>query len=213
MTDKKNDPNKPEDGVVLLDHEYDGIQEYDQRLPNWWLFTLYGAIVFSVAYWFFHFQSNVAESDAEKLAGKLERIEEENLREALAMLDDEKLWQMSQDPAFVAGGEKTYQSNCYTCHGAELEGGIGFNLADNEWVHGSRPTDLYDVVMNGVQGTSMQAWGSHYGPKGVAEVVAYVLSFHEREDLTIQSDDDLSAEPGSPAAEEMKEGIGLGPDA
>lgn len=37
--------------VVLREHEFDGIQEYDQKLPNWWLFTFYIAIVWFLVHW------------------------------------------------------------------------------------------------------------------------------------------------------------------
>jgi cytochrome c oxidase cbb3-type subunit 3 len=99
------------------------------------------------------------------------------------MLDNENLWKMSRNDQFVAAGRETFQSICYTCHGTDLKGGIGFNLIDTEWVHGSQPVDIYLTVDAGVAGTGMQAWGATIGPKKVAEVVAYVLSHHSPETI------------------------------
>lgn len=172
-----------QEGVRLLDHEYDGIREYDQRLPNWWLVTLYGAIAFSVVYWFFYFQSNVGGSDIDRLEARMQVIEAKNLEETLAMLDNENLWKMSRNAQFVEAGRETYQTICATCHGPELEGGIGFNLADTEWVHGSDPVQVFQTVDGGVEGSGMQAWGPTLGPKKVAEVTAFVLSHHSPETI------------------------------
>lgn len=180
-----NDPKKetPPEGVRLMDHEYDGIQEYDQRLPNWWLFTLYGAIVFSLVFWFFYFQSNVGESDIERLDARMQQIDAKVLEETLAMLDNENLWKMSENAQFVEAGRETYDTFCVTCHGPNLEGGIGFNLIDTEWVHGSDPIDIYNTIDKGIAGKGMQAWGPSLGPKGVAETVAFVLSHHTPETI------------------------------
>jgi cytochrome c oxidase cbb3-type subunit 3 len=44
-------------------HVYDGIQEFDNKLPNWWLWTFYGAVIFTFLYWFLWYDSTVMESD------------------------------------------------------------------------------------------------------------------------------------------------------
>src|SRR5512146_2685246 len=39
----------------LMDHSYDGIQEYDNPLPGWWRAIFWGSIVFAAGYWvWFH---------------------------------------------------------------------------------------------------------------------------------------------------------------
>ena len=35
----------------LTDHEYDGIQEYDNKLPIWWLASFIGTVIFAFIYW------------------------------------------------------------------------------------------------------------------------------------------------------------------
>ena len=51
---KPSDSNKNE--IILKEHVYDGIQEYDQKLPNWWLFTLYITIVWFIFAWVAYYQ-------------------------------------------------------------------------------------------------------------------------------------------------------------
>ena len=36
--------------AILLDHNYDGIEELDNPLPKWWQIIFYGTIIFSVFY-------------------------------------------------------------------------------------------------------------------------------------------------------------------
>jgi cytochrome c oxidase cbb3-type subunit 3 len=175
-------PKSPPAEDAIREHSYDGIQEYDKRLPNWWLFTLYITIVFWVGYWFYFHQAKIGQSNVEILQHELARIEAANLAASADMLDDGNLWKMSRNAIFVDAGRGTFNTLCASCHKENLkgmdEGGIGPNLIDSIWVHGSKPTDLYTVVDKGVLAKGMPAWGPVIGAKKTAEVVAYVLSHH-----------------------------------
>ncbi|HLP10181.1 MAG TPA: cbb3-type cytochrome c oxidase N-terminal domain-containing protein [Opitutaceae bacterium] len=182
-----SDPAQPqplEDN--LRPHSHDGIQEFDKRLPNWWLLTLYGAIAFAVAYWFVHYESNLVLSDGERITREMQRIEAEKLTKLVAMLNDDNLWQMSQNPEFVSKGAETYKSTCASCHGNDLRGRdgdaklVGVNLADTGWIHGGNPTQVFATVKAGVSGPGMPAWGPVLGDTRIAQVVAYVMNQHKR---------------------------------
>jgi cytochrome c oxidase cbb3-type subunit 3 len=173
-------PNKPhqEPGEdPIRHHVFDGIAEYDRRLPNWWLVTLYAGIVFAIVYWMAteHFGRSTNES---RLNAEMQRIEAEKLASSASNLDDATLWKMSRNPVFVEAGRATFQSTCASCHNAALTGGIGPNLVDTTWIHGGNPVNLLKVVNDGVTAKGMPTWGPVLGGKKVSEVVAFVLSHH-----------------------------------
>lgn len=172
----------PHDEDAIREHSFDGIQEYDKRLPNWWLLTFYGAIAFWIGYWFYIEQSNMAPTPAQRVESELGRIEAAKLASSAANLDDGTLWQMSRNAVFVDAGRTTFNTTCASCHQVSMrgtdEGGIGPNLIDDTWIHGSKPTDILNVVNHGVLEKGMPSWGPVLGAKKVSEVVAYILSHH-----------------------------------
>lgn len=181
-SDEENDFHKEElpEGVILRDHVVDGIYEYDQRLPRWWLCILFSVIAFSAVYWLVLDDKTYEGKDKQSLDVRLAAIEAKRLAGSIDVTDNELFWKMSGNPDFIAAGKATYQANCVACHGAELQGGIGFNLVDAEWVHGAAPSSIYVTIDKGIDGKGMQAWGSQLGQKRITEVVAYILSNNDR---------------------------------
>lgn len=178
MSDPHSSDPAPDDAV--RHHVYDGIQEYNKRLPNWWLLTLYGTIAFSIGYWFYFAQSGVPVPDGVRVEQQIARIEAAKLA-ASSAVDDESLWQMSRNPVFASAGRETFATTCASCHGADLTGGIGPNLVDREWIHGSKPTEVYKTVSDGVLVKGMPAWGPVLGNRKITEVVAYIMSLQEQQ--------------------------------
>lgn len=170
------------EGVVLKEHTYDGIREYDQRLPRWWLMTLYGAMVFAAVYWLLSHPFSDKPEHAD-IDAKLAWVETLRLQNSIDVTNNAMFWTMSENETFVSAGREIYMANCLACHGADLKGGIGFNLVDEEWVHGASPASIYRTVQYGVPEKGMQAWESLLGQKRIAEVVAFILSQNDRATL------------------------------
>jgi cytochrome c oxidase cbb3-type subunit 3 len=178
-------PNPLPTDPSVRPHVYDGIREFNHRLPNWWLFTLYGAIVFWVGYWSYYEWFRSAPEGPQRLELAMTQIEAEKLAASAANhLDDPSLWAMSRNPVFIEAGRQVFTANCIPCHLQSLRGksenpaAIGPDLTDQIWIHGGHPTDLYRTVTEGVPAKGMPTWGPILGPKRITAAVAYVLSHH-----------------------------------
>ena len=184
-------PQDPED--KLRPHSYDGIQEYDKRLPNWWLNTLYATIAFSIVYWFVYQIARVVPSDGAQVEAEMAKIAAVKLASSIDVTNDELFWDMGANAVFVDSGKQTFNSLCVACHLPSLRGkgenpaAVGPDLTDLAWIHGGTPKEIFNTVNSGILPKGMPAWGPVLGQKKTAEVVAYILSRHKKgEPVTIE---------------------------
>jgi cytochrome c oxidase cbb3-type subunit III len=179
-------PPEPPDEDRIRPHVYDGIQEFDKRLPNWWLYTLYVTIVFWVGYWAYFEWFRAGPTGAQEVGAEIARIEVARL--STAQVDDPTLWQMSRNVAITTAGRAVYDANCSACHLASLRGkaespvAIGPDLTDNVWVYGGRPVEVHALITKGVLAKGMPTWGPVLGPRKISEVTAFLLSRHREGD-------------------------------
>ena len=161
----------------LRAHQFDGIQEFDKPMPNWWLFTLYATIVFAFGYWAVLHRYGKEVEPGLALTREMELSSQEAARKA-GVWSNEILWKMSRDQAVVSAGSAVYRDSCAACHLADLGGAIGPNLKDSIWIHGGEPMQILKIVTEGVGAKGMPTWGPVLGRQKIGEVVAFVLSHH-----------------------------------
>jgi len=183
----KNEPTPTDQEDPIREHTFDGIQEYDKRLPNWWLWTLYGAIIFAAAYWFYYHFPAEPETSFQRVDRTMNEIAVAAAKSSGSELTDDQLWTMSKDSTTVQAGALTFQTTCASCHMPDLSGKIGPNLKDNLWIHGGKPTEIIHTITTGVAAKGMPTWGPVLGPTKINEVAAFILSYHSPSDPVVSA--------------------------
>ena len=108
----------------------------------------------------------------------VEAMEEQDYRnwlaekkaEAAEIAEMNKL-QLSMEEMF-ARGEDVYNKQCAACHAVDGKGGIGPSMIGTVVTTGDMRTHM-DVIVNGVPGTAMQAFGNQLSELDLAAVVTY----------------------------------------
>jgi cytochrome c oxidase cbb3-type subunit 3 len=166
----------PGEDRPIMDHEYDGIQEYDNPMPRWWLLLFLVTIILVPVYYF-------APGDIGHGAKKAEMYEKEMAAFRAAHPDfgtttvtAEEMARIVADPAQVATGKALFAANCVACHLADGGGLIGPNLTDDSWIHGGTPLEVRATINDGVLAKGMPPWGKVLQPDQVSALAAFVRS-------------------------------------
>lgn len=178
---------------IVLDHEYDGIQEYDNPLPGWWKQIFWVSIYFAVFYALYHHfgmfggQTIHASYQAQYTDWAYKRYKIQKAFDALPL--EQQFKKAMKNEKNLAAGKKIFAGSkaaCYSCHGKEGQGTmLGPNLTDNYWVtmgavkrpEGPRLRDLFRVITKGGRPLkAMPAWEKKLSAMERVQVALFVAS-------------------------------------
>ncbi|WP_020409775.1 cytochrome-c oxidase, cbb3-type subunit III [Hahella ganghwensis] len=170
-----------------MGHTFDGIEEYDNPMPKWWLWLFLLTIVFGLVYlalypglgsykgYFGWTSTGQWEDEVAAAKAKYDPIYAE-----LAATPIEELVQ--NDDALIMG-KRLFLNNCAVCHGSAAHGAFGFpNLTDNDWLYGGSPDKIKETITNG-RNAAMPAWESIVGVEGVKDLAHYVRSLSGQQNI------------------------------
>jgi len=164
---------------LLMDHNYDGIEEFDYPLPSWWLWTFIGGGFFAVFY-IYYYNFAGAPSIREEYNKELARVElvREEQRKLTGYFDTEAFNTWSEKPESLQQAALVYEENCLSCHEEKGMGDIGPNLTDEYWLNlkSLSAGSIYGFILVGNEDNGMPAWADTLSKEELFAAVKYVLS-------------------------------------
>jgi cytochrome c oxidase cbb3-type subunit 3 len=198
-------PTKSKPGEVeTTGHSWDGIEEYNNPLPRWWLWIFYATIVWALIYSIMYpawpmltraTQGVLGYNQRAEVAAEINRFNEMNapMRERLVAAE---LNSVSDDPELLRfasnAGSAVFKTWCAQCHGAGAAGvqASGYpNLLDDDWIWGGTVEDIHYTIAHGIRSTAdddtrdsqMPAFGEMLEKDEIAQVVNFVRQISNQE--------------------------------
>ncbi|SER53950.1 cytochrome c oxidase cbb3-type subunit 3 [Tranquillimonas rosea] len=200
MSEKRIDPVT---GTETTGHSWDGIEELNNPLPRWWLWTFYGTIIWGVIYmilfpaWPLVNEATsglLGYSTRANVAAEIEAAEAANadLRQGLVNTEMAALPQNEELHRFaVSAGGAVFRTNCSQCHGSGAQGALGYpNLLDDAWLWGGSLDEIAYTVRHGIRNeddpdarwSEMPAFGDILEEQEIVTLAEHVASLPEGTD-------------------------------
>lgn len=203
MSDKTNPPSE-EAEVETTGHVWDGIQEYNNPLPRWWVWTFYATVAWGLIYTILWPAWPLVNQATPGLLGFSTRAEVQadidavNAANAVfnTQLEETELMALADDPELrgyaVNKGAAVFRAQCSQCHGSGAAGvqAAGYpNLLDDDWLWGGTLEEIAFTVRHGIRNeqdfdsrwSEMPAYGEILTEEEIDGVVNYVLQISGQE--------------------------------
>ncbi|MFY0596953.1 MAG: cytochrome-c oxidase, cbb3-type subunit III [Cognatishimia sp.] len=150
--------------IPTTGHEWDGIQEYDNPMPRWWLWCFYLCIIWGIGYSIAYpawpgikgaTEGLLGYSTRGEVAAEIDAVNTRN--EAInARLASAELTAIEDDAELngyaKSAGAAVFKTWCAQCHGSGAAGSKGYpNLLDNDWLWGGDIEAIHETVTAGIR--------------------------------------------------------------
>jgi cytochrome c oxidase cbb3-type subunit 3 len=188
--------------VQTTGHAWDGdLQEYNNPLPAWWVYTFYATVIFAIVYWVIYpswpvgkdwvggvskitYVNSDGETKTHDWNTRALLLEDLNKATAAQKPYFDKVSSMSyeqvaNDPEMngfiLSSGKALFADNCAPCHQAGGQGVVGFfpNLTDDDWLYGGAYEKIHETLMGGRRGY-MPAFGEVLAGEQIDQLANYV---------------------------------------
>lgn len=167
-----------EEASILLDHNYDGIQELDNNLPPWWKYGFYLTIVVAFVYMINYHVIGTGDLQGKEYENEMAKAKAEidSFMKTSASNVDESTVKLLTEASDIATGKEVFKASCAACHGQAGEGTVGPNFTDDYWMHGGSVQDIFKSIKYGWVEKGMKSWKEDLSPMQIAQVTSYIKS-------------------------------------
>lgn len=202
--------NHPEEQILqdgdpdTTGHSWDGIKEFNNPLPRWWLWTFYACIVWAVIYTVLYPAWPLVSSATSGVLGYSTRGEvaadiasfEEMNAPIRAQIEEVELATINADENpdlynyAIQGGGAIFRTWCAQCHGSGAAGAVGYpNLLDDDWLWGGSIDEIHYTISHGIRNeddfdarySEMTAFDEILTDDEISSVVQYVRNLSNQD--------------------------------
>jgi cytochrome c oxidase cbb3-type subunit 3 len=168
--------NPPDRDPLLLDHDYDGIQELDNKLPRWWVLMFYITIFFGLGYFVYYHVIDVGRLMETEYQAEMKRADAVKGAAVAAFEATVDTLKPATDTMTLEKGKAVFTQMCAPCHRQDGGGLVGPNLCDDYWIHGSEFKDNLRTILDGVPSKGMVTWKGVLKPNEILAVASHIYT-------------------------------------